>query len=194
MLGRNAALIGALIVAGATLAGCTAAPAAAAKPPRIVTPTPSPTAACIEGTWTAGAKELQPIYDAIPANLDYPAATLDPAASVSIDFAGDGAFSLHQAVPTTLTWEGHPAAVALGGTMTGTYTATGSALTLSATDDALTVTPTDDSTASALFAAATQVTLNEWPVSATSFRCDADALALDLVTEGHAATVDFARG
>ena len=36
---------------------------------------------------------------------------------------GHGTFSFDQDVPATLTWEGHPAAVALGGTIDGTYRA-----------------------------------------------------------------------
>jgi hypothetical protein len=177
-----------------TLAGCTAATDAAAKRPHSTpTASPSPTA-CIVGTWTAGATELQPLYDAIPANLDYPAATLGADSSLSLAFAADGTFTYTQDVPATLTWEGHPAAVALGGTMTGTYRTEDGEMHMAATDDGLTVTPTDRSQASSLFALATQVTLNDWPVTATSFRCDGDSLALDLETEGHPATVELARG
>jgi len=181
--------IAATIVAALLLAGCTATPPA----PTPTAATPTPTAPCLVGTWEAGRDALQPVYDAIPAELDYPAATLAPEASVTVSFAADGTFSLTQDVPVTLEWEGHPAAVALGGTMAGGYAASGTALTLTATADKLTVAPADDRPASALFAAATQETLTEWPVAASSFQCDGDALTLQLETEGHVAPVEFAR-
>ncbi|MBN9180114.1 MAG: hypothetical protein J0J00_06120 [Microbacterium sp.] len=174
------------------LAGCTAAPTAEAKRTRSPHPSPS-TAACIVGSWRAGATELQPLYNAIPTALDYPPATLGDGAVVDVDFTRDGTFTYDQDVSAALSWEGHDAAVQLGGTMTGTYRASGDSLTLASSDNALTVKPTDDQTASRLFAAATQVTLVDWPVSATTFRCDGDALELDLVTEGHPATVAFTR-
>jgi hypothetical protein len=182
----TAAIAGALL-----LAGCTATPAPEAAPTR--TPSPTPTAACIVGTWTADAAQLQTLYDAIPANLDYPPATLGPTASVVVAFDADGGFAFTQAVPASLTWEGHAAAVTLGGTMTGTYRTSGDTISLTSRDDALTVAPSDSSTASALFAAATQVTLEEWPVSATTYTCAGDALQLGLQTEGHPATVAFTR-
>jgi hypothetical protein len=96
-------------------------------------------------------------------------------------------------VSATLVWLDHPAAIDLGGTMAGTYETDGETLSMSSTDGALTALPADDSTASLLFAAATQETLDEWPVSASGYRCDADTLVLDLETEGHPASVEFAR-
>jgi hypothetical protein len=198
MTGESGAALawGALAAAAClTLAGCTAGTDAAATRTHTPAASPSPTpAACIVGTWTADAAQLQPLYDAIPANLDYPPATLGADSSLSLVFADDGTFTFAQDVPATLTWEGHPAAVALGGTMTGSYRTAGDGLRMTSTDDGLTVTPTDASTASALFAAATQVTLDEWPVSATAFHCDGDTLSLDLDTEGHPATVALTRG
>jgi hypothetical protein len=180
------------VLSAIVLAGCTGAPTAEAT--RTRTPSPTPTAACIVGTWKADAAQLQALYDAIPADLDYPPATLAPTSSVVVAFDADGGFVFTQDVPTTLTWEGHAAAVALGGSMTGTYRASGTSIALTAKDDALTVTPSDTSTASTVFAAATQVTLDEWPVSATTFSCAGDALRLGLQTEGHPATVAFTRG
>lgn len=185
--------LGAAALACLMLAGCTATPSAEATPSRTPKPSPSPTAACIVGDWQAGAAQLQPLYDAIPAALDYPAATLGDGAAVDVTFTSDGTFSYDQDVSASLTWEWHPAAVALGGTMSGTYRASGDSLALASTDNALTVKPVDDQTASRLFALATQVTLVDWPVSATSFRCEGDTLQIDLVTEGHPATVPFTR-
>lgn len=181
----------AAILLSAVLAGCTATPAAE---PTTPAPTPSPTAPCLVGTWTTDGAALQPVYDAIPHELDYPAATIDPAASVTVSFAADGGFVFTQDVPVALSWLGHPAAVRLGGDMDGTYAASGDAIALAATTNALTVVPADDRDASALFAAATQETLTEWPVAASSFRCSADTLVLDLQTEGEGATLTFGRG
>lgn len=190
----------AAIVAGVCvlLAGCTAgAPGVMASPTSIATPTstpsPTPTAACIVGAWAAGAQQLQPLYDAIPTGLDYPAAEIDPEAKVVVSFAVDETFALEQHVPVTLTWMDRPAAVELGGTMAGDYRTSGTTISLTATDDALTAVPRDERRASALFAIATQETLSEWPVTATSFSCDGDGLVLDLETEGHTASVEFVR-
>lgn len=194
-LGRTAAAAASSIAVLLMLAGCTTAPEVAETPTPTPThtPTPAPTTACLIGTWEADAEALQPIYDAIPVGLDYPAATLGPGASVIVTFAADDTFAMEQDVPATLTWEDHPAAVRLGGAMHGTYRTAGDALALTATENTLTATPSDDRTASALFAIATQETLGEWPVSATSFSCDGDVLVLDLETEGHTASVAFTR-
>ncbi len=186
----RAARVAAAIAAVVVLAGCTAGEPDIAETP---SPTPTPTVACIVGTWTTEAARLQALYDAIPAELDYPAATIGPEASVTVSFTADGIFALEQAVPATLTWMGHPASVALGGSMTGIYRSSGRTLALTATQNDLTVEPSDDRTASTLFAAATQETLQEWPVSASSFACDARTLVLDLETEGHPAAVEFTR-
>jgi len=196
-LRRAAGAAACAAVVSLLLAGCTpsseSAETAVATPGPTSTPTPAPVAACIIGTWHADAGALQPVYDAIPVGLDYPTATLDPAASVIVAFAADDAFTMAQDVAATLLWEGHPAAVHLAGTMRGTYTTSGDALALTATDNLLTATPSDDRTGSALFAFATQETLGEWPVSATSFSCDGDTLVLDLETEGHPASIEFVR-
>lgn len=174
--------------------GCTATTTAAETPTPTRTPTPSPTAECIVGTWTVGAEELQPIYDGLPGGLEYPDAVIDPAASASITFAADGTFSFTQGVPTSVTWLGHTASVALGGTMTGEYAADDEALALTASENGLTVVPTDDKTASAIFASETAETLAEWPVSASSYSCAGDELVLHLGTEGYNASVPFVRG
>lgn len=182
------------VAAVLALAGCTAGTTGAdATATRSATPTPTPSAPCIVGSWETDAAQLQSAYDAIPLGLDYPAATIDQAATATIAFTADGAFSFGQDVTATLTWLDHPAAVELGGTMTGTYTASGDALALAVGDNALTVTAADDARASRLFAAATQETLTEWPVAARSFACDGDRLVLDLETEGHQAAVAFTR-
>ncbi|MFT4221222.1 MAG: hypothetical protein QM611_12010 [Microbacterium sp.] len=165
----------------------TGAPAPSTAPP------PTAAGACIVGAWEAGAAQLQPVYDAIPSGLDYPAATLGRTSSVVVTFADDGRFTLEQRVPVTLEWLGHPAAVVLGGRMSGEYRATDGDLELAAADNRLTVQPRDDRAASELFAAATAETLVEWPVSASAFACEGDALTLELETEGHPAAVEFAR-
>lgn len=196
ILRRTAAAAASSLAVCLMLAGCTAAPEVAETPAPTSSRTPAPlptTEACIVGTWEAGASALQPMYDAIPVGLDYPTATLGPEASVIVVFAADGTFAMEQDVPATLTWQDHPAAVRLGGAMHGAYSTEGDALALTATENTLTATPSDDRTASALFAIATQETLDEWPVSATSFSCAADRLVLDLETEGHAASVEFTR-
>lgn len=182
------------VAAALVLAGCTAGttgPDATAT--RSETPTPTPSAPCIVGSWETDAAQLQSAYDEIPLGLDYPAATIDPASAATIAFTAGGDFSFGQDVMATLTWLSRPAAVRLGGTMTGSYTATGDALSLAVGDNALTVTPADDARASGLFTAATQETLMEWPVTARSFACDGDQLVLDLETEGHQAAVAFIR-
>ncbi|WP_439590767.1 hypothetical protein [Microbacterium sp.] len=184
----------ALLAAVAIIAtGCTATTTDAESARPTPTPTPTPTPACIVGAWSVGADQLQPIYDALPSGLEYPAAVIDPSASASIDFAADGTFSFTQNVPTSVTWLGRTAAVALGGTMSGDYTADDESLALTARENGLTVVPTDDGTASAIFASETAETLAEWPVSASSFTCTGDALVLHLGTEGYAASVPFAR-
>ncbi|MET0736522.1 MAG: hypothetical protein ABWY55_12880 [Microbacterium sp.] len=195
MRGRMATMLaGATLVASAgILTGCTA-PAPDAAPDAARFPTPTPSAPCIVGSWSAHADQLQPAYDAIPGGLDYPLATIDPTASAMLEFDVDGSFRFTQDVPATVSWLEHVASVRLGGAMTGTYVATGSALSLDAEANDLVVAPADDQSASALFAAATQETLGEWPVSASGFTCDADALVIDLETEGHRASVSFARG
>lgn len=189
----------ALALAFVVLTGCTAtSPDADAVAERTRTPSPPPspatTPACIVGTWTAEAADIQPVYDALPSRLEYPAATIDPAASVTISFAADDTFSFTQNVPTSVTWLNRTASVALTGSMTGDYTADGDALALAARENGLTVEPLDDETASAVFAAETAETLAEWPVSASSFTCSADRLVLELGTEGVPATVAFTRG
>jgi hypothetical protein len=178
-----------LVLAGCT-AGTTGTDAAAT---RSATPTPTSSAPCIVGSWETDAAQLQSAYDAIPLGLDYPAATIDPASAATISFSAEGRFSFGQDVTATLTWLSLPAAVELGGTMTGSYTTSGDALALAVGDNALTVTAADDGRASRLFAAATQETLTEWPVAARSYACDGDRLELDLDTEGHLAAVAFAR-
>jgi len=191
MSGRALATGGTLLLLALT--GCTASPQSAptsASP----TPTPTPTPACIVGSWSTDAAQLQSAYDAIPRELDYPTAAIDQGATADIVFDADGAFTFAQDVPATLTWMDHPAAVALGGTLTGIYETTGDALTLTPTANGLTVEPRDDRRASLLFAAATEETLSEWPVSAQAFTCDEGRLVLDLETEGHVASVVFARG
>jgi hypothetical protein len=180
------------IVAGVAT-GCTATAADAETPTPTSTPTPTPTAACIVGSWAVGAEELQPIYDALPGGLEYPDGTIDPAATATITFAADGTFSFEQDVPTSVTWLGHTASVALGGTMTGEYEAEDDTLALTAHDNGLTVVPTDDKTASAIFASETAETLAEWPVSASSYTCSGDGLVLHLGTEGYEASVPFVR-
>lgn len=184
----------AVVLLCSALAGCTAT-ATDAQPTRTPTSTrtPSPTTSCIVGSWAVGAAELQPVYDALPSGLEYPAATIDPAASATISFAPDGAFAFAQSVPTTVTWMGYTASVALGGAMTGEWKADGDALALTARENGLTVVPTDDRTASAIFAAETGETLAEWPVTASSFTCDGDRLVLGLGTEGVPASVPFLR-
>lgn len=181
--------VAAAAAAALLLAGCTATPAAS----KTQMPAPSRTPACIVGAWQAGADELQKLYDLIPAALDYPAATLGPQASVTVDFTEAGAFTFAQSVPATLEWEGHAAAVELGGTLEGAYTTAGDGLTLKGTSNALTAQPADDAAASKLFAAATQETLTAWPVTASGYTCGGDRLVLDLATEGHAAAVAFTR-
>jgi hypothetical protein len=190
MTPRTATIATLILLAGGALAGCTAEQAQTESTP---TPTPTPSAPCIVGQWEAGAEALQPLYDAIPKGLDYPAATFDPTATVRVDFAADGTFAFTQDVAASLVWMKHAASVRLGGDMDGTYTTTGDAIALAATGNRLTVVPADDETASALFAVATQETLDEWPVSASSFACTDDALTLVLDTEGHDASVVFAR-
>jgi hypothetical protein len=182
-----------LLAAVAIIAsGCTATTIDAVETPNPI-PTPAPTPACIVGAWSVGADRLQPIYDALPSGLEYPAAIIDPAATASIAFAADSTFSFTQNVPTSVTWLGRTAAVALGGSMTGDYTADDEALALTARENGLTVVPTDDGTASAIFASETAETLAEWPVSASSFTCSGDELVLHLGTEGYAASVPFVR-
>jgi hypothetical protein len=181
-----------LAIVAVLASGCTAT-TTDAEETSTPTPTPTPTPACIVGTWAVGADELQPIYDALPGGLEYPAAVIDPAASAGISFAAGGTFSFTQSVPTSVTWLGHTAAVALGGTMTGDYTTDGDGLELAARENGLTVVPTDDGTASAIFASETAETLAEWPVSASSFTCAGDGLVLHLGTEGYAASVPFVR-
>ncbi len=171
--------------------GCTATTTDAESP--TPTPTPTPTPACLVGAWSVGADELQPIYDALPGGLEYPAAVIDPAATANIDFTADGTFAFTQSVPASVTWLGHTAAVALGGTMSGDYSADDESLALTARENGLTVVPTDDAAASAIFAAETAETLAEWPVSASSFTCTGDELVLHLSTEGYAASVPFVR-
>jgi len=191
MSGRALATGGALLLLALT--GCTASPQSAptsASP----TPTPTPTPACIVGAWSTDAAQLQSAYDALPRELDYPTAAIDQDATVDIVFDADGAFTFAQDVAATLTWMDHPAAVSLGGTLSGTYETAGDALTLTPTANGLSVEPRDDRRASLLFAAATQETLSEWPVSAQSFTCDDGRLVLDLETEGHVASVAFVRG
>lgn len=191
MPGRALATGGALLLLALT--GCTASPQSAptsASP----TPTPTPTPACIVGAWSTDAAQLQSAYDALPRELDYPTAAIDQDATVDIVFDADGAFTFAQDVAATLTWMDHPAAVSLGGTLSGTYETAGDALTLTPTANGLSVEPRDDRRASLLFAAATQETLSEWPVSAQSFTCDDGRLVLDLETEGHVASVAFVRG
>lgn len=191
MSGRALATRGALLLLALT--GCTASPQSAptsASP----TPTPTPTPACIVGAWSTDAAQLQSAYDALPRELDYPTAAIDQDATVDIVFDADGAFTFAQDVAATLTWMDHPAAVSLGGTLSGTYETAGDALTLTPTANGLSVEPRDDRRASLLFAAATQETLSEWPVSAQSFTCDDGRLVLDLETEGHVASVAFVRG
>ncbi|KRB36662.1 hypothetical protein [Microbacterium sp. Root180] len=189
-MGKATRTVTLLAIVAAFATGCTATNTDTAAP----TPTPTPTPACIVGSWSVGAAELQPIYDALPGGLEYPDGVIDPAASASISFASDGTFSFEQDVPTSVTWLGHTASVALGGTMTGEYTADDEALALTARDNGLTVAPTDDGTASAIFASETAETLAEWPVSASSYTCAGDELVLHLGTEGYAASVPFVRG
>lgn len=192
-----AALVGALL-----LAACTAQPDVAASntPTRIPTPTPTAAAACIVGSWTTGAAQLQPAYDSIPADLEYPRAVIDPAATVTVTFDAGGGFTLAQNVRVALDWEGHAAAVGLGGGMTGSYrsdgdgAASGSGISLEAQDNTLTVAPLDEQTGSVLFAAATQETLAQWPVSASGYTCDDTTLVLNLETEGFPASLGFTRG
>lgn len=206
---RRHVLFAAAVVAGCTLlAGCTAEPAdpevlrPTATPAPTPTPTPTPTAqaACIVGAWTTGVAQLQPAYDSIPPELEYPRAVIDPAATVTLAFDALGTFTLDQNVPTTLEWEGFPAAVGLGGKMSGGYRtdgdggASGSPIALQAQDNALTVVALDDRPASALFAAATQETLAQWPVSASGYTCDETTLVLSLATEGFPASLAFDRG
>ncbi len=183
-----------LAIIAALATGCTATTTVAETPARTPTPTPTPTPACIVGSWSVGAEELQPIYDALPGGLEYPEGVIDPAASASMSFAADGTFSFEQDVPTSVTWLGRTASVALGGSMTGEYAADDEALTLTPEENRLTVVPTDDSTASAIFASETAETLAEWPVSASSYTCAGDSLVLHLGTEGYAASVPFVRG
>lgn len=180
-----------LVMLAIAVTGCTATEADTAATP---TPTPTPTTACLVGDWRVGADQLQPIYDALPGGLEYPAAIIDPAAAATIAFAADGTFDFAQDVPTSVTWLGRTASVVLGGSMSGTYATDGTALSLVAVDNALTVAPTDDGTASRIFAAETAETLAEWPVSASTFSCDGDTLVLDLDTEGYAASIPFVRG
>lgn len=187
-----------LAAAVAVLAtGCTATTTDAASPSATPAPTPTPTpepAECLVGSWSVGADELQPIYDALPGGLEYPDAVIDAEASATISFAPTGTFEFTQDVPTSVTWLGRTASVALAGTMTGEYEADGDALALTARENGLTVVPTDDGRASAIFADETADTLAEWPVSASSFSCDGDALVLQLDTEGYEASVPFVRG
>lgn len=192
MSGRALTAGGALLLL-ALLAGCTASPQSAPTSASS-TPTPTPTPACIVGAWSTDAAQLQSAYDALPRELDYPTAAIDQDATVDIVFDADGAFTFAQDVAATLTWMDHPAAVSLGGTLSGTYETAGDALTLTPTANGLSVEPRDDRRASLLFAAATQETLSEWPVSAQSFTCDDGRLVLDLETEGHVASVAFVRG
>ncbi|MFE7843587.1 hypothetical protein ACFUTX_00175 [Microbacterium sp. NPDC057407] len=187
-----------LAAAVAVLAtGCTATTTDAASPSATPAPTPTSTpepAECLVGSWSVGADELQPIYDALPGGLEYPDAVIDVEASATISFAPTGTFEFTQDVPTSVTWLGRTASVALAGTMTGEYEADGDALALTARENDLTVVPTDDGRASAIFADETADTLAEWPVSASSFSCDGDALVLQLDTEGYEASVPFVRG
>ncbi|MFT4228681.1 MAG: hypothetical protein QM602_00160 [Microbacterium sp.] len=192
MRGRFVPAWAAAIAIAAALAGCTAQAPEPAEP-AASTPSPTPSAPCIVGAWEAGAAQLQPLYDALPAQLEYPAATIQAEASVTIVFDADGGFALAQDVPVALEWEGHPAQIVLGGTMAGTYAADGDALALTATQNRLTSEPSDDALGSTLFAVATQETLDEWPVSASSFSCGARSLALEVSTEGHPVSVEFAR-
>lgn len=181
-------------VAAALATGCTATTTDAAAPTADDTPAPTPTPVCIVGSWSVGADELQPIYDALPGGLEYPDAVIDPAASATIVFEPDGRFSFAQDVPTAVTWLGRTASVALGGTMTGEYETDGDALSLTADENSLTVVPTDDRRASAIFASETAETLAEWPVSASSFTCSGDELVLHLGTQGYDASVPFVHG
>ena len=184
-------------------AGCTGGPPASTSATATPSPTPTPTpvaeTACIVGTWTTGAAQLQPAYDSIPANLDYPRAVIDPTATITVSFDDADRFTLAQNVPVALDWQGHQAAVGLSGGMSGSYSAdgdgaaSGSPLTLQAKDNTLTVAPLDQRTGSALFAAATQETLEEWPVSASAYTCDATTVVLSLETEGFPASIAFTR-
>ncbi|MCW3493299.1 hypothetical protein [Microbacterium sp. SSM24] len=193
MLLRATRTLALLAVIAAVSAGCTATTTDAETPRATDTPTQTPTPECIVGTWSVGAEQLQPIYDALPGGLEYPDAVIDPAASATISFATDGTFAFTQSVPTSVTWLGHTASVALGGTMTGDYETDGDALALTAQENDLIVVPTDDGRASAIFASETAETLAEWPVSASSYTCADDDLVLHLGTEGYNASVPFVR-
>ncbi|GAA3640427.1 hypothetical protein GCM10022200_25110 [Microbacterium awajiense] len=184
----------ALALGAGMLAGCAADP----EPPvTLDPPSPTPVAeafpACLVGTWTASGEQLQPVYDAIPLELDYPQASIDPDATATISFDEAGGFTFTQDVPVDLSWEGNPASVRLTGSMTGIATAAdGSELALTPVENDLEVIPADDRTGSALFAGATQETLAEWPVAASGYTCDADESTIALWTEGHRTTVAFA--
>ncbi len=108
MVSRRVWSVGAVALVLA-LTGCTAGPAGPdATATSTPTPAPTPTAACIVGSWATDATQLQSAYDAIPLGLDYPAATIDPAATATIAFTADGAFSFGQDVTATLHVAGPP--------------------------------------------------------------------------------------
>lgn len=184
----------ALALGGAILTGCAADPEPPVTPdPPAPTPVAEAFPSCLVGTWTATGEQLQPVYDAIPLELDYPEAAIDPDATATIAFDADGGFTFTQDVPVDLSWEGNPASVRLIGTMSGTADANGTDIALTPTVNGLEVRPEDDGTGSALFAAATQETLAEWPVAASGYACDAETSTIELWTEGHRTTVTFGR-
>lgn len=177
--------------AGPTPSGsASTAPSASATASATPTPTEEATgAACLVGEWEMGQAELDEFYNDINALMAGAGVTFSPEGSAALTLGDDGTFTWAPNAVVTAQASGTAIIVTLGGTITGTYTATGDRIatdTESTTGLQISATingePTD--------AGAISEQIGGAPITDAAYTCTADTATFETaVGDGSATTI-----
>lgn len=167
-----------------------ASPSASASASATPTPTEDATgAACLVGEWEMGQADLEEFYNDINALMAGAGVTFSPEGSAALTLGDDGTFTWAPNAVVTANASGTTILVTLGGTITGTYTATDTRI---ATDTESTAglqisatingEPTD--------AGAISEQIGGAPITDAAYTCSADTATFETsVADGSATTI-----
>jgi len=183
----------------ATGADPSASPTASARPTASASATPTASASasadpeCLVGTWTMDQAGMDQFYTDVNDLLSGAGVTFTPQGSASLTLGADGAFTWAPSAEVTAAVSGTDILVALGGQITGTYTATGDHIaTATQSVDGLTVSATIDGAEVDPGSISEQIA--GAPITDASYVCSADTLTLDTAISGGTATSLLHRG
>lgn len=163
-----------------------------ATPSEAPTSAPPAAADCLPGTWVMDQASLDRFYGDVNAALSGAGVSFTPKGSAELTLGADGAFSWAPALELTAEVAGTPIVVTVGGSTSGTYTATADRLTSDTVSaDGLEVSATIDGAPTDAGELSDQVA--SAPVADSAYTCEGDTLTLVSEIGGSPANSVFTR-